>query len=132
MATRRIRGLAPVLKMIVPSLKGIASDIKKEGVTELGYDRIPVRAAATLPGLWRITRERLGDITQPVLVYHSTEDHVVGAASLSLLQAAIPPRQLTVRECDNSFHVATLDNDAQAIFTGSLEFIRMHSRAGKE
>jgi carboxylesterase len=131
-ADTRLFALAPVLKMIVPSLKGIASDIKKEGVTELGYDRIPVRAAATLPGLWRITRERLGDITQPVLVYHSTEDHVVGAASISLLQAAIPPRQLTVRECDNSFHVATLDNDAQAIFTGSLEFIRMHSRAGKE
>jgi carboxylesterase len=131
-ADTRLFALAPVLKMIVPSLKGIASDIKKEGVTELGYDRIPVRAAATLPGLWRITRERLGDITQPVLVYHSTEDHVVGAASISLLQAAIPPRQLTVRECENSFHVATLDNDAQAIFTGSLEFIRMHSRAGKE
>jgi carboxylesterase len=131
-ADTRLFALAPALKMFVPSLKGIASDIKKEGVTELGYDRIPVRAAATLPGLWRITKERLGDITQPVLVYHSTEDHVVGAASISLLQAAIPPRQLIVRECENSFHVATLDNDAQAIFTGSLEFIRMHSRAGKE
>ncbi len=131
-ADTRLFALAPVLKMIVPSLKGIASDIKKEGVTELAYDRMPVRAAATLPGLWRITRERLGDITQPVLVYHSTEDHVVGAASVSLLRAAIPPRLLTVRECENSFHVATLDNDAQTIFTGSLEFIRMHSRAGKE
>lgn len=131
-ADTRLFALAPVLKMIVPSLKGIASDIKKEGVTELAYDRVPVRAAATLPGLWRTTRERLGDITQPVLVYHSTEDHVVGAASVSLLRAAIPPRLLTVRECENSFHVATLDNDAQTIFTGSLEFIRMHSRAGKE
>ena len=131
-ADTKLFALAPVLKLIVPSVKGIASDIKKEGVTELGYDRVPVRAAATLPGLWRITRDRLGDITQPVLVYRSTEDHVVGDASVSLLQAALPPRLLTVRECENSFHVATLDNDAEAIFTGSLEFIRMHSRAGKE
>jgi carboxylesterase len=131
-ADTRLFALAPVLKLIVPSLKGIASDIKKEGVTELAYDRIPVRAAATLPGLWRITSEGLGDVTQPVLVYHSTEDHVVGAASISLLREALPPQQLTVRQCENSFHVATLDNDAQAIFTGSLEFIRMHSRAGKE
>ncbi len=131
-ADTKLFALAPVLKLIVPSLKGIASDIKKEGVTELGYDRVPVRAAATLPGLWRITRDRLGDITQPVLVYHSTEDHVVGGASISLLRAALPPRLLTVRDCENSFHVATLDNDAEAIFTGSLEFIRMHSRAGKE
>jgi carboxylesterase len=131
-ADTRLFALAPVLKLVVPSLKGIASDIKKEGVTEVGYDRIPVRAAATLPGLWRITKERLRDITQPVLVYHSTEDHVVGAASINVLRQALPPDQLTVRDCDNSFHVATLDNDAQAIFTGSLDFVRAHSPAGKE
>jgi carboxylesterase len=131
-ADTRLFALAPVLRLFVPSLKGITSDIKKEGVTEVGYDRIPVRAAATLPGLWRSTTERLSDITQPVLIYHSTEDHVVGAASLDVLRQALPPGQLTVRNCDNSFHVATLDNDAQAIFTGSLEFVRAHSRAGKE
>src|SRR5215831_3226916 len=33
--------LAPILKLVVPSLKGVASDIKKAGVTELGYDRVP-------------------------------------------------------------------------------------------
>jgi carboxylesterase len=131
-ADTKLFALAPVLKLVVPSLKGIASDIKKEGVSELGYDRIPVRAAATLPGLWRITREKLTDITQPVLVYHSTEDHVVGPASMEVLRQALPPGQLTVRECDNSFHVATLDNDAQSIFTGSLGFVRAHSPAGKD
>jgi len=131
-ADTKLFALAPVLKLLVPSLKGIASDIKKEGVTELAYTRIPVRAAATLPGLWRSTSERLGDVTQPVLVYLSTEDHVVGAASARLLRAALPPEQLTVRDCANSFHVATLDNDAQAIFTGSLEFVTAHSRAGKD
>jgi len=43
--------LAPALRVFVPSLKGIASDIKKPGVTEVGYDRVPVRAASTLPRL---------------------------------------------------------------------------------
>jgi carboxylesterase len=131
-ADTKLFALAPVLKLMVPSLKGIASDIKKEGVTEVGYDRIPVRAAATLPGLWRSTQDHLGDITQPVLTYHSTEDHVVSGASIGVLRRGLPPGQLIVRECENSFHVATLDNDAQAIFTGSLEFIRAHSRAGRE
>jgi hypothetical protein len=28
--------------------------------------------------------------------------------------------------------VATLDNDAGQIFDGSLEFVRAHSRAGRE
>jgi carboxylesterase len=124
--------LAPVLKLVVPSLKGISSDIKKDGVHELSYDRVPVRAASSLPPLWRLTKERLGDITQPVLAYHSTVDHVVGPASMRILEEALPSGQLTVRECGNSYHVATLDNDADEIFAGSLEFVRSHSRAGRE
>jgi carboxylesterase len=121
----------PVVKLLVPSIKGIASDIKSENATELGYKRVPLKAAATLPGLWRITREYLSDVSQPVLVYRSTTDHVVGPRSLRLLREALPAGQLEVRDCANSYHVATLDNDAQAIFTGSLEFVRSHSRAGK-
>ena len=29
----------------------------------------------------------------------------------------------------NSFHVATLDNDAPEIFDGSVDFVRSHARA---
>jgi carboxylesterase len=114
--------LAPVMKLVVPSLKGVGSDIKKDGVTELAYDRTPTKAAATLPGLWKV----------PTLVYRSREDHVVGPGSLEILRKALPASQLEVRECPNSYHVATLDNDAEAIFTGSLDFVRSHSHAGKE
>jgi carboxylesterase len=122
--------LAPAMKYLVPSLKGITDDIKKPGVTELGYDRVPVRAAAALPRLWKLTRFGLGELTQPVLVYRSTEDHVVGPGSMQALRAGLPTGQLTVRSCEDSYHVATLDNDAPEIFAGSLEFIREHSRAG--
>jgi carboxylesterase len=131
-ADTRLFMLAPLLKLFVPSLKGIASDIKKEQASELGYDRVPVRAAATLPGLWSVTREHLGDLTQPVLAYRSTTDHVVGPASLNLLRAALPAGQLEVRELADSYHVATLDNDAEVIFTGSLEFVRAHSGASRK
>jgi carboxylesterase len=124
--------LAPVLKLVVRSLKGIGSDIKKQGVTELSYDRVPVRAAATLPQLWKVTQQQLGRVTQPVLVYLSTTDHVVGPASMRALRAALPPAQLTVRDCADSYHVACLDNDADQIFDGSLEFVQAHSRAGRE
>ena len=124
--------LAPVLKVIIPSLKGVGSDIKKDGITELAYDRTPTRAAATLPGLWKVTQRDLDKIAAPTLVYHSTEDHIVGPASLAILRKALPATQLEVIECQNSYHVATLDNDAEAIFAGSLEFVRSHSHAGKE
>jgi carboxylesterase len=131
-ADTRLFMLAPLLKLFVPSLKGIASDIKKEQASELGYDRIPVRAAATLPGLWSVTREHLSDLTQPILAYRSTTDHVVGPASLKLLRAALPAGQLEVRELPDSYHVATLDNDAEVIFTGSLEFVRAHSGVSRK
>ncbi len=124
--------LAPVLKLVVPSLKGVGSDVKKEGVTELAYDRTPVKAAATLPGLWRVTTRNLGEVAAPVLCYRSTGDHVVGPGSLEILRRELPADQLEVRECPNSYHVATLDNDAETIFAGSLDFVRSHSHAGKE
>jgi carboxylesterase len=124
--------LMPVLKAFVPSTKGIGSDIKKEGSTELAYDRTPIRAAATLPGLWKVTRRDLNKIAAPTLAYHSPDDHVVGPASLEILREALPATRLEVIECPNSYHVATLDNDAEAIFAGSLEFVRSHSHAGKE
>jgi carboxylesterase len=124
--------VAPLLKLVVPSVKGIASDIKNPDAKEVGYDRTPTRAAATLPGLWRSTQQHLSDLTQPVLVYHSTNDHVVGPASLRVLTGALRAGQLEVRELADSYHVATLDNDAEAIFAGSLEFVRVHSEVNRE
>ena len=124
--------LAPALKLVVPSLKAIGSDIKKEGVSELAYDRTPVKAAATLPALWKVTSQNLGQVSAPVLCYHSTVDHVVGPASMAILRKTLAADKLEVRDCPDSYHVATLDNDAPAIFAGSLDFVRSHSHAGKE
>ena len=93
---------------------------------------MPVKAAATLPGLWRITQQHLGELKQPVLAYRSTTDHVVGPASMKLLQQAVPAGQLDVRDLADSYHVATLDHDAEVIFSGSLEFVRLHSGVSTE
>jgi carboxylesterase len=119
--------LAPVLKHVLRSVPGIASDIKKPGGRELGYDRVSVRAAASLPKLWALTTRHLGDVTQPVLVYRSTVDHVVGPASMRVLLKGLATSQVTVRECPDSYHVATLDNDAEAVFEGSVKFVREHA-----
>jgi carboxylesterase len=121
--------LAPVLKYVVPSLPGITGDIKKPGGDEGGYERVPVKAAATLPALWKLTARHLAEVTQPVLVYRSTVDHVVGPASMRVLRAALP--SVEVRTLADSYHVATLDNDAPAIFEGTLMFIKKHSAAEK-
>jgi carboxylesterase len=117
--------LAPVLKHLVPSLRGIAGDIKKPDADEGGYKRIPLRAAATLPAMWTATVARLPEVTQPLLVYRSAVDHVVGPNSMNALRTALP--EVEVRQLGNSYHVATLDNDAPVIFDGTLEWINQHT-----
>ncbi len=127
----RLLHVAHVVKLLLPSVRGVTSDIKKPGAYEVGYDRIPVSAAATLPRLWRTTRRDLPLITAPILAYRSREDHVVGPASLRILTKRAVRSTVTVHELDNSYHVATLDNDAETIFAGSLAFVREHGRSGE-
>lgn len=121
--------LAPVLKHVLPSMPGVAGDIKKPDSSEGGYERVPVKAAATLPALWKLTARHLPEVTQPLLVYRSTVDHVVGPASMQVLKTALPSAE--VLPLADSYHVATLDNDAPAIFDGTLAFIKKHSAAEK-
>jgi carboxylesterase len=120
--------LLPVLKRLTPSFPGIASDIKKPGAVELAYDKVPLNALASLRLAWKKVHADLGRITCPVLVYRSTEDHVVEPLSAQLLLAGItsPTEE---RLLENSYHVATLDNDAPTIFAGSLDFVRAHAPA---
>ncbi|MFW5417283.1 alpha/beta fold hydrolase [Nocardiopsis sp. CNT-189] len=122
---------APLLKHVLPSTKGLADDIKRPGVREGGYDRVPTAAAATLPALWRATRRGMASVQAPVLVYRSPEDHVIGPQSLRILTSRAVCAEVTVRSLDNSYHVATLDNDAAVIFEESLGFVREHSRSGE-
>ncbi len=118
------RHALPLLKRIVPSFPGIAGDIKKPGVDEPGYDRLPLRAAHELIGLYKELRPNLPRVTQPLLVFRSSVDHVADPGSHDIVMREVSSRDLTERILENSYHVATLDNDAPAIFEESAEFVR--------
>ena len=116
--------LLPVLRHLVPSIAGVANDIHKPGARELGYDRTPLHAAWSLGRLWQEVQRRLPEVTQPVLLFHSPQDHVVSPANSELVLARISSTDVTERLCQRSFHVATLDHDAAEIFAASQDFIR--------
>lgn len=118
----RVR-LIPFLKYVMPSAAAIASDIKKAGVTELAYDRSPVHAAHSQFIAWKNVIRDLPEVTQPVLLMHSPEDHVVPASSSELVLARISSTDSTEILLHDSYHVATLDNDAPRIFDESVRFI---------
>jgi carboxylesterase len=124
-ATKRKDVLAlPVLKHVIPSFPGIANDIKKPGVDEYGYSKTPLKAAASMMAGWKDVRAELPKVTQPILLFRSAEDHVVDPSSARIIASQVSSRDFTERILQNSYHVATLDNDAPAIFEESAQFVR--------
>ncbi len=121
---RRDARLLPVIARVTPAWPPIAGDIKKPGTTELAYRRLPTRAAVAVGRLWAAVRADLGRVRAPVLVFRSTVDHVVEAASTRVLLAGVASTDVTEVLLHDSFHVATLDNDAPTIFAGSVDWIR--------
>jgi carboxylesterase len=119
----------PLLHRVVPSLAGIGSDIRKPGVTELAYERTPLRAMHSLSRLWPLVLADLGLVTAPVLLYRSRVDHVVEPMSGRLLRDGASSTEVTEVILEDSYHVATLDHDAPAILAGSLDFVRAHTSA---
>jgi carboxylesterase len=69
-------------------------------------------------------RADLGRVQAPLLVFRSTVDHVVEPVSGRALLAGVSSTDVTEVLLEDSFHVATLDNDAPRIFAGSVEWIR--------
>jgi carboxylesterase len=123
--------LLPLLARVTPSWAPIASDIKRAGVTELAYPKLPTRAVLQLRQLWTATRADLAKVTAPVVVYRSRIDHVVEAVSTKVLLAGISSADATEVVLEDSYHVATLDNDAEQIFTGSAAWIRERTPAAE-
>lgn len=120
-----------VLSQVVPSVKGIADDIAMEGGAEIGYDRTPLRAVHSLTRLWKVVRAALPQVTQPLLLLHSRVDHVVHPSNTAVVLNSVSSLDVTEVVLDRSFHVATLDHDAERIFAESHAFIeRLSAGAG--
>ena len=113
------------LLSVVPSLAGIADDIAQPGQTEFGYTRNPLRALHSQTLLWADVRANLHRVTAPTQVHWSRQDHVVDPSSLALVRAGVRA-ELEVRTLERSYHVATLDYDAEDIFRSSADFFRRH------
>ena len=123
------RFVLPLLKRITPSFPGIVDDIKKPGQTELGYDRMPLHAAHSMVDFYRTLQPLLPQVTQPLLMLCSTEDHVADPGSHRKVLESVSSIEVTEKMLPNSYHVATLDNDAPTIFEESASFVHAVTHA---
>ena len=140
----RIRGIVPIntcvflnnpdLARVVfdpeapATVPGVGSDIKAEGVEELVYPEVPVPPLKEFMAIMRVTDDLLPTITTPALLLQSTEDHVVPPENDPHILEKLGGEDKELVWLENSYHVATLDNDADLIAERTAQFIRERAR----
>jgi carboxylesterase len=114
--------VAPFLWPVIPARKGIGNDISKPGEDELPGERMPARGLGEVAKLLGLVKRELPSIRQPVLVFESADDHVVPKGTARWLLERVGSERKEIVALPNSFHVATLDHDAELIFERTHEF----------
>jgi carboxylesterase len=76
----------------------------------------------------KYTRARLHDVTVPMQLFHSVKDHTLPVSNTEIIMKGVGSRIKQRIELTNSFHVATLDYDAEIIFENSRIFIESNTR----
>jgi carboxylesterase len=121
---RADRHLLPVISKFLKSFPGISNDIAKPGQDEVAYGKLPLKAAHSLAQLWKLTKTDIRKVNQPVLLFRSLQDHVVEASNAQWILDHVSSSDREEILLENSFHVATLDYDAELIETLSADFIK--------
>ncbi|MCX6429121.1 MAG: alpha/beta fold hydrolase [Actinobacteria bacterium] len=115
---------APVIARLKASLPSVGDDIKRPNISEYGYDALPTRGVVQLNRLLKSSRSTLGLIKEPLLLFHSKDDHVLTVSNTEIVMAEIGSARKQRVELLNSYHVATIDYDADQIFENSLLFVQ--------
>lgn len=105
-------------------LDAIGSDIKNPDIKELAYEKTPVQSVKEIIKLMDKVKVDLHKIGCPALIFVSEEDHVVPPNNSLLIYDNIGSEIKLLHEMKNSYHVATLDHDQQAIIEKTLTFIK--------
>jgi carboxylesterase len=117
-----VDGVNALLDGGLETIDAIGSDIKKEGPLEASYDAMPLACAKSLFEGIAIVNENLQNISAPSLLLSSREDHVVTSDNGDALMENVsgPIERVWL---ENSYHVATMDNDQELVETLTLEFL---------
>lgn len=116
-----------IFSRIQKSRASVGDDIKKPGVTEWGYDALPIKGVAQLYKYLKLARAGLPTIMTPTLLFHSVDDHILPVSNTEIIMKELGTSDKKRMELANSYHVATLDYDAETIFENSRIFIEEHS-----
>ncbi len=108
--------LAPLIEKLIPMAPAAAAglvknDIKKPGGDEDAYAWVAAAAGNSFVRELPKLRQRLAQLRCPLLVAYSRDDHSVPPANSRALPGLVASTDVTLLELQDSYHVATLDND---------------------
>jgi len=115
-------GARQLLEAGMETIDGVGNDIAKPGADELSYPGVPLAAVGSLMDALEVVAADIEKVTCPTLVLTSREDHVVSTDNSELLVAKVagPVEQVWL---ERSYHVATLDWDADVIEAETCRFL---------
>ena len=109
------------------SCAGGGPDFKKVGVVEVCYPVVPIPPIRHVYALEGVTRELLPRVVCPTLVFQSCVDYSVPPTNGPYIIEHIAADDKQLVWLENSYHVATLDNDKDLIAEQTLRFIGNHA-----
>jgi len=107
-------------------IPGIGSDIADPEVAEIAYDGTPVAPLISLIDAKAEIADRYGELSVPLLLFTSYDDHVVPPDQSRHLAATYGAGDGTLVDhvwLERSYHVATQDHDRDLITERMLEFV---------
>jgi carboxylesterase len=119
--------LAYLLSRIKKYRSSAGDDIKRPGITQGGYEVMSTEGIYQIMQMLKYTRANLHRVSIPMQLFHSVDDHTLPVSNTEIVMKRVGSLSKERIELTNSFHVATLDYDAEIIFEKSLIFIERHS-----
>ncbi len=115
-------GLNQLIEAGVETLEAVGSDIKRANTSELAYDATPLVCTKSACDGLTLVRDDLAKITVPSLLLTSRIDHTVNwerGEDIATMTSG-PVEQFWL---EDSYHVATLDNDAALVESATVTFL---------
>ena len=121
------RLISGLIARITPSIAGVGNDIADPEGKEIAYERLPTVAGHQMLQFIKSARQSLPQVTCPLLVMHSHNDHTVHPANATEIHDRASSTDKKLVWVDDSYHVITLDVDRQKVYESTYEFIRDRS-----
>jgi carboxylesterase len=99
-------------------------DIKAKNVSEITYEKVPIKSIHELQKLMELTPSILSEINCSILGIKSINDHVVPHKNTDFVLNTICSTKKELVILHNSFHVASMDHDKDLIIKYSNLFIK--------